>query len=64
MCSKLVRNGDLRNTGPHFIWLTGCCSSFRKVFAYDFDLVSGSVTNKRVAIDVTPELGVCSFKLI
>lgn len=36
-----------------------CCRSFRKVFAFDFDLTSGSVTNKRVAIDVSPELGVC-----
>ncbi len=39
----------------------GCCCSFRKVFAFDFDLATGSVTNKRVAVQVDPEFGVCSF---
>ena len=39
-----------------------CCNySFRKVFAFDFDLASGSVSNKRVAIDVQPDMGVCAF---
>lgn len=29
----------------------------RKVYAYDYDVTTGEVTNRRVAIDVAPELG-------
>lgn len=36
----------------------------RKVFAYDFDLASGSVSNKRVAVNVDPKHGVSAFVLL
>ena len=31
---------------------------FRKIYAFDFDLETGALKNKRVAIDVLPEFGV------